>query len=173
MVPPPKPPYPFRERRQSSLYVALPSPWPHFPAPSAASIRRYSNSGRTLQRSASDSVPGASPVLRFRPPQADKQAAERTAPPPARHFRISPAYRYIYPHREAPWGTHRTKPAQGRATFTLIVLRWRHGGGLYCPSPSPPGFPLSKGKKEGFALSASLRYAPVANPSFHGSKGEG
>jgi hypothetical protein len=34
---------------------------------------------------------GASPVLRLRPPQTGNQAAERTAPPPALHFRISPA----------------------------------------------------------------------------------
>jgi hypothetical protein len=43
-------------------------------------------------------------------------------------------------------GTHRSKPAQGRATFTMSVLRWRYGGGIYCPSPSPPGFPLLKDK---------------------------
>jgi hypothetical protein len=33
---------------------------------------------------------GASPVLHLWPPQADKQAAERTTPPPALHFHISP-----------------------------------------------------------------------------------
>jgi hypothetical protein len=47
---------------------------------------------------------GASPVLRLRSPQAGNQAAERTAPPPALHFRISPAYRSIYPHYKALWG---------------------------------------------------------------------
>jgi hypothetical protein len=97
---------------------------------------------------------GVNPVLRLRPPQASKQAADRTAPPPVLHFRISPAYRSIYPHYKTPWGTQRTKPAQGRSTFPISVVRWRCGGGLYCPSPSPPGFPLSKDKKEGFALSA-------------------
>jgi hypothetical protein len=45
-----------------------------------------------------------------------------------------------------PWGTHRTKPTQGRATFKPSVLRRQCGGGLHCPSPSPPGFPLSKEK---------------------------
>jgi hypothetical protein len=42
--------------------------------------------------------------------------------------------------------------------ITLIVLRRRYGGGLYCPSPSPPGFPLSKTNRRG--LLSPLRYAP-------------
>jgi hypothetical protein len=31
----------------------------------------------------------------------------------------------------------------------LIVLRWWSFGGIYCPSPSPPGFPLSKDNRRG------------------------
>jgi hypothetical protein len=92
---------------------------------------------------------GASPILRLRPPKADKQVAEHTAPPPALHFRISPAYRSIYPHHETPWGTHRAKPAQGRATFTPIVLRWRHGGGNILSLPLAAGLPLLKRQKGG------------------------
>jgi hypothetical protein len=95
---------PSGERRRLLLCVALPLPRPHFPAPSGAYIRRYSNSGRTLQRSASGSVPGQAPYSAFSLPKQSKQAAEHTAPPPTLHFRISPAYRYIYPHYEAPWG---------------------------------------------------------------------
>jgi hypothetical protein len=65
------------------------------------------------------------PFLRRSSPQAkacQQSGARNPGTPP-------PAYRYIYPHHEAPWGTHRTKPAQGRAPFKLIVLRWRCGGG--------------------------------------------
>jgi hypothetical protein len=39
--------------------------------------------------------------------------------------------------------------------------------------PLAAGLPPLKNEKDGFALSASLRYALVANPSFNGSKGEG
>jgi hypothetical protein len=81
---------------------------------------------------------GASLVLRLRPPQAGKQAAERTALPPALHFRISPAYRYIYPQYKTPWGTQRHKPAQGRATFTMGVLRRRHVLSLPLAAGLPP-----------------------------------
>jgi hypothetical protein len=49
-------------------------------------------------------------------------------------------------------------PAQGRATFTMSVLRWRCGGGIYPPSPSPPGFPLYKAIGGVYSLhSATLR----------------
>jgi hypothetical protein len=107
----------------------------------------------------------ASPVLRLRPPQAGKQVAERTAPPPGLHFRISPAYRNIYPPYKAPWGTKRTMPAHGRPTFTMSVLRWRCGGGIYCPSPSPPGFSRSKDNRLG--LLSPLRYAPFQSQTLH------
>jgi hypothetical protein len=66
---------------------------------------------------------------------------------------------------QTPWGTHRTKPAQGRATFKPLVLRWRCGGGLYCPSPSPPGFPRSKANRLG--LLSPLRYAPFRSQTLH------
>jgi hypothetical protein len=55
-----------------------------------------------------------------------------------------PAYSRIYPHHEAPWGTPPANPAQGLATYKPPVLQRQCGGGLYRPSPSPPGFPLSK-----------------------------
>jgi hypothetical protein len=115
--------------------------------PSAAFIRRYSNSGRILPGSASGSAPGQAPYSASGLPKQTNR--RRSVPPPALHFRISPAYRYIYPHGKTPWGTLRSKPAQGRATFTPIVLRWRHGDGIHCPSPSPPGFPLLKSKRRG------------------------
>jgi hypothetical protein len=46
----------------------------------------------------------------------------------------------------ALWGTYRTAPAQGRAAYTLSVVRRQPTGGKYCPSPSPPGFPLYQEK---------------------------
>jgi hypothetical protein len=79
---------------------------------------------------------GASPVLRLWPPQDDKQAAERTAPPPTLHFRISPAYCYIFTRTiEAPWGTQRTKPAQGRFFPSCQVY---FGGGAAASYIVPP-----------------------------------
>jgi hypothetical protein len=57
-----------------------------------------------------------------------------------------------------PWGTPRTTPTQGRSTFTTSVLRRRYNGGLYCPSPSPPGFPLLKDKIGGVY---SLRFTTL------------
>jgi hypothetical protein len=72
-------------------------------------------------------------------------------------------------------GTPRTKPAQGRATFKTSVVRRRAGGGIYPPSPSPPGFPRSK-SIGGVCSRRSFRSASlplVANPSLNGSKGEG
>jgi hypothetical protein len=53
---------------------------------------------------------------------------------------------YPTPAVRRPWGTLRTMPTQSRATFKINVLRRQYKGGLYCPSPSPPGFPLSKDK---------------------------
>ena len=47
-----------------------------------------------------------------------------------------------FPSVEKPVGDYRDTPTQCRATFKHSVLRCRCGGGLYCPSPSPPGFPL-------------------------------
>jgi hypothetical protein len=62
-------------------------------------------------------------------------------------------------------------PAQGRATFKPIVLRRWNGGGLYCPSPSPPGFPRSKDIGGVCSLhSATLRSG--RKPFINGSKGE-
>jgi hypothetical protein len=44
---------------------------------------------------------------------------------------------------EAPWGTQRTKPAQGRATFKPIILRRLHSGSSLTPPPPPsPPNPL-------------------------------
>jgi hypothetical protein len=51
------------ERRWPPLFAALPAPWPHFPAPSAVSICRYSNSGHTFFR------------VGLRPPQAGKNVS--------------------------------------------------------------------------------------------------
>jgi hypothetical protein len=73
---------PSGQQRRSPLYAAFDgsfsriySPLLQFRAyPSRVSLRLHT---------------GASPVFRLQPPQADKQAAECTAPPPALHFRIS------------------------------------------------------------------------------------
>lgn len=68
----------------------------------------------------------------------------------------------------------RTPPAQGRATFKMIVLRWRFIDGRYCPSPSPPGFPLYGGlrPRNRWGLLPSLpAVALVANPSSTAQRG--
>jgi hypothetical protein len=128
---------------------------------------RYSNSGRTLPGSASGSVPGTGPVLRLQPPQAAKQAAEHTAPPPALHFRISPAYRNIYPPTQSTVGNSAYYARPGPLLPIMpSVLRWRHGGGIHCPSPSPPGFPLSKTTRRGlFSPLRSATFRPQPRPS--------
>jgi hypothetical protein len=65
---------------------------------------------------------------------------------------ITPAPRPRIPQRlpaiETPGEIKCTKPAQGRATFKPIALRRRVIGSTHPPSPSPPGFPLLKDKKE-------------------------
>ena len=162
---PPKPPYPLRGNGAASAICRITFIVAAFPRqfsridPPLLQFRAHPSRVSLRLRT------GASPVLRLRPPQAGKQTAERTVPPPALHFRISPAYRNIYPHHEAPWGTMRNKPAQGRATFTTSVLRWWCGGGIYCPSPSPPGFPLSEEHRLG--LLSPLRYAPFRSQTLH------
>jgi hypothetical protein len=74
-----------------------------------------------------------------------------------------------------PWGTLRTKPTQGRATLMLIVVRRQFSGGLYCPSPSPPGFPLYQDTRLGLLSPViTLRFIPSGRkPFINGSKGEG
>jgi hypothetical protein len=70
-------------------------------------------------------------------------------------------------------GDQRTKPTQGHATQKPNVFRRRGIGGIYSPSPSPPGFPLYKDK--GWVCSLrSFRFAPiapVANPSSTAQRG--
>jgi hypothetical protein len=68
-------------------------------------------------------------------------------PPP------STAYRHIS-HNNSTVGSKSYYPHPRPRNPQAHVLRCRHGGGLYCPSPSPPGFPLSKEQLERFTPSA-------------------
>jgi hypothetical protein len=116
---------------------------------------------------------GASPVLRLRPPQAGKQAAKRTAPPSTLHFRISPAYRNIYPYHKTPWGIHRNKPARGRFFPSRLSYFGGNVAAAYIvPPPRRRASPSQKTNRRSL-LSPVATLLPVTIPSFNGSKGEG
>jgi len=53
------------------------------------------------------------------------------------------ANRYINPQNDKPWGAGRSMPTPSRATFKIIVLRYRNSGGQYHP-PLSRTTPLTK-----------------------------
>jgi hypothetical protein len=83
---------------------------------------------------------GASPVLRLRPPQAKQTGSG------AYHPAACPPFPYISRIMKYRGELHILRPPQAAYPSYFIALRWRRGGDIYCPSPSPPGFPRSKAK---------------------------
>jgi hypothetical protein len=73
------------------------------------------------------------------------------------------------PANKKPRGAKRTTPTQGRATFTMSVLRWQARGGVYCPPPSPRGLPPSI-QIGCFFPSATLREKSFINRSKGGKR---
>jgi hypothetical protein len=125
---------------------------PPFFAPPLPSLRSSSRGAKN---------PGPHPTQeRFHSPHS-QTAGGRTFPPgtPIPRLPLLSCTAMLPPTTQRPWGAKRTTPAQGRVTFKTIVLRCRHGGGLYCPSPSPPGFPLYKDNRRG--LLSPLHYVTL------------